>query len=124
MINLFLGLLNLTNRRKVNNFRIKHYKKWRIYKKYLDGSKLSNIGSAVIIKISKNNLNRLLFLKASFFSSSSKSSPSSDSTTQTITSRHLLLFVFEIIFYSCFGKIGLGKLKLKWVNRPIMGGSS
>jgi hypothetical protein len=38
MINLFSVLLNLTNRRKVNNFIIKHKNKWRIYSKYLDGS--------------------------------------------------------------------------------------
>ena len=61
---------------------------------HLDGSKLPNISSVVLIKISENNLNRLLFKKASAFSSSAKSSPSSDSTTQTITSRHLILFVF------------------------------
>jgi hypothetical protein len=58
-----------------------------------DGSILPNMSSAVLIKIQKNNLNRLLFLKASAFSSSSKSSPSSDSTTQTITSRHLIFFL-------------------------------
>jgi hypothetical protein len=93
MINFFLGLLDLTNRRKVN--------------KIINGGFAVSILMvqncrilAVIIQIQKNNLNRLLFLKASAFSSSSKSSPSSDSTTQTITSRHLLLFVFEIIFFS------------------------
>jgi hypothetical protein len=53
MMNLFSGLLDLTNRRKVNNFILKHSNKWRICSKYLDGSKLTNISSVVIINISR-----------------------------------------------------------------------
>ncbi len=52
--------------------------------KYMDGSLLTNIVSVVIIKIQKNNLNRLLFFLASAFSSSS---------SKTITSRHLPMLV-------------------------------
>jgi hypothetical protein len=56
---LVFRVLNLANRRKVNNFIIKHYKKWMIYMKYLDGSLLPNIGSVVIISF--KNFNRLVF---------------------------------------------------------------
>jgi hypothetical protein len=67
MKKLFSRLLNITNHRKVNPFTINPCNNWRIYRKYLDTSILPNISSAVKIKISKNNLNRLISLKLPHF---------------------------------------------------------